>query len=307
MERVKKRFDATSVPILNWDPPPYENPLTRRFKADFFSKIPRGPGVYCFRDAQGEILYVGKAKNLRARLLSYRRAKPDREARKVLRFLERTDSITWEECRSERDALLRENELLRELDPEFNVLNTRPEFYYFVGIRPQVSTAEGEPFRMRFRLTRHADDRSITLYGCFRSKRRLKEGYAALLRLVWAALCEEARFSMPSRLARRSPPYDYSLPFPPEWIPALESFLEGRSSRLLGLIMNRLLENPLVPEFMYRGLQNDLETAREFFQRGPRQNRRLRLHHRLTARTIAQDEIDDLMVHEAVRRGRVQG
>src|SRR4051794_37139240 len=105
---------------------PYGNPLLQRKGPEFFAGIPRTPGVYLMLGVEGSILYVGKAKDLRARLNSYKRAKPDQVSRKVIRMLNLVRDIRWEECPTEVAALLRENHLLRELCPPFNVVNTRP-------------------------------------------------------------------------------------------------------------------------------------------------------------------------------------
>ncbi|MBS1984973.1 MAG: GIY-YIG nuclease family protein [Bdellovibrionales bacterium] len=294
------------MPRSQWSAPAFKNPLIKKLGSDFFAQIPRGPGVYFFKSSDGDILYVGKAKNLRARLLSYRRAKPERGNRKVIRLLRRMATLEWEELASEKDALLRENKFLRELSPEFNVVNTSPERYYFVGVQVLECPHEDPPLQVRFKLTRNPKEKSFKLFGSFRSSRRMKEGYAALLRLVWTAQNRELRFQMPSRLARRSPPHNYTTGFRLEWVRSLESFLEGRSHQLLVQILEALLENPFVPDFMVGSLQNDIEIARHFFRRGPRINRRIRLTHALPSHLIPQDAIDDFLVHEAVRQGRVE-
>jgi len=64
---------------------PDPQPLVERLGRDFFRTIPSGPGVYLMRDAADVVLYVGKAKDLRKRLTSYRVANPDRMPRRHLR------------------------------------------------------------------------------------------------------------------------------------------------------------------------------------------------------------------------------
>ena len=61
---------------------PDPRPLVERLGPDFFTKAPQRPGVYVMRDAADRVLYVGKAKNLRKRLGSYRVANPDRLRRR---------------------------------------------------------------------------------------------------------------------------------------------------------------------------------------------------------------------------------
>jgi hypothetical protein len=72
------------------------------------------------------VLYVGKAKNLRKRLGSYRVANPDRMPRRHLRMLRAVERIELQECPDETSALARESELLRALKPRFNRAGTWP-------------------------------------------------------------------------------------------------------------------------------------------------------------------------------------
>src|SRR5438105_2059643 len=74
-------------------------------------QCPFGPGVYGMVDKLGELLYVGKAKSLRARLLSYFR--PRSRGKKAAGLMRHTASLVWEPCPSEFSALLRELELIR--------------------------------------------------------------------------------------------------------------------------------------------------------------------------------------------------
>jgi len=99
---------------------PDPQPLVERLGCEFFRQLPECPGVYLMRDACGTILYVGKAKNLRKRLTSYRVANPDRMPRRHLRLLRTVARIELEECPDESTALARESELLRAVRPRFN-------------------------------------------------------------------------------------------------------------------------------------------------------------------------------------------
>src|SRR5262249_40548690 len=80
---------------------------------------PRKPGVYGMLDAHQELLYVGKAKNLRARLLSYFR--PRSRAPKAGKIVAQTTCLLWEGGPDEFASLLRELELIRRWRPRFNV------------------------------------------------------------------------------------------------------------------------------------------------------------------------------------------
>jgi excinuclease ABC subunit C len=111
------------------------------------TECPRCPGVYGMVDANEELIYVGKAKCLRARLLSYFR--PGSRDAKAGRIMEQTRRIAWEVLPHEFTALLRELELIRRWQPRCNVqgrpgrrrhvyvcLGRRPAPYVFLAARP---------------------------------------------------------------------------------------------------------------------------------------------------------------------------
>lgn len=82
--------------------------------------VPRCPGVYLFRDAQGQVLYVGKARDLRARLANYRR--PGGDGRLNILFLEQdARSVETIVTRTEQEALLLEDTLIKSHKPRHNV------------------------------------------------------------------------------------------------------------------------------------------------------------------------------------------
>jgi hypothetical protein len=95
-------------------------PLVERLGMIFFRKVPARPGVYKMHDATGNLLYVGKAKNLRQRLNSYRVANPERMPRRHLRMVREVARIDFDLCPNEAAALAREARLLRRLKPKFN-------------------------------------------------------------------------------------------------------------------------------------------------------------------------------------------
>lgn len=99
-------------------PPP--RTLVERFGEDFFHELPELPGVYFFCARESGVLYVGKARNLRKRLASYRVANPERFPRRLIRLLNLTTRIEFDLCGSEAAASHREAELICVLNPEFN-------------------------------------------------------------------------------------------------------------------------------------------------------------------------------------------
>lgn len=138
MTFVLNRPVSAAQPLLFADP----RPLVDRLGRDFFRHLPECPGVYLMRDAREAVLYVGKAKNLRKRLGSYRVANPDRMPRRHLRMLWAVERIEWQECPDETSALARESELLRALKPRFNRAGTWPAAPRFLVWRSQSDGVE---------------------------------------------------------------------------------------------------------------------------------------------------------------------
>jgi predicted GIY-YIG superfamily endonuclease len=110
-------------------------PLVERLSAEFFRTIPEEPGVYLMRDRSNAVIYVGKAKNLRKRLASYRVANPERLHGRHLRLLHTVDRIEVQTCASESAALAKESALLRSLRPRFNRAGTWQGQPKLVGCR----------------------------------------------------------------------------------------------------------------------------------------------------------------------------
>ena len=120
---------------------------------------PERPGVYVFRDAHGQPLYVGRARNLRTRLRSYFRS--DRQRPAVEAALGALDRIEWNVLGSELEAGLEELRLIRELRPPANARSARPDRYVYLRRRGDamvVTTRPGElgPIRSRRRAERAA-------------------------------------------------------------------------------------------------------------------------------------------------------
>jgi predicted GIY-YIG superfamily endonuclease len=156
---------------------PDPRPLVERLGRDFFRQLPERPGVYLMRDANDAVLYVGKAKNLRQRLCSYRVANPDWMPRRHLRMLRAVQRIELQECPDESSALARESELLRSLKPKFNRAGawpSKPRFLVWRCVGTQCELAVTE--------TPAPDSRRLGPMGIGAVALR-----AVLVRLLWFA------------------------------------------------------------------------------------------------------------------------
>ena len=88
--------------------------------ADYLKRLPGSPGVYRMLDAKAEVLYVGKARNLKKRVASY--AKPAGHSARIARMIEATTAMMFLTTATETEALLLEQNLIKQLKPRYNVL-----------------------------------------------------------------------------------------------------------------------------------------------------------------------------------------
>jgi len=285
------------MPVHLKDSLSYQNPLRGKFPEDFFKGITQTSGVYYMLGPRRSILYIGKAKNLRARIASYARAKPGQVSERILEMIESVHSIHWDECESEKDALLRETQLLHAIRPPFNVAQTEVEHYLFLGTRE--SRIPGS-LSLDFKLSSYntLQKEGYQVYGCFNHRRRIKAGYTALLRLVYAALFQKHRFSYPARITRVFPPWIYTCDFPKEWRGALDRYLSGSNMELLHLLFDCLLNNEFVPTFMRPSIQEDIETVKVFYQVGPQATFKLKKRHGISDRVLSHEQMDQLILNE---------
>jgi excinuclease ABC subunit C len=145
---------------------------------------PRQPGIYGMIDTHGELIYVGKAKSLRVRLLSYFR--PRSRGKKAARILARTTRLVWELCPSEFAALLRELELIRRWRPRCNVQGQplrRQQAFVCLGRAPA-------PYLF---LTRQPPLNALATFGPIPAGRRAHEAVCRLNDLFQLRDCPQAQ------------------------------------------------------------------------------------------------------------------
>ena len=253
-----------------------------RFDRAFFRALPACAGVYLMCDAGGRIIYVGKAKNLRQRIGSYRYA-TESCSRKTARLVARVASIKWQECASEEMALLEENRLLRELRPRFNRTNTWPKASQFVRLVADSSSVQ-------LSLTTEPDSQC---FGAFKGASR--DSFGALLRLLWTL--DDDYAAVPRSLLLQRPPgfHEFSPVRAEAWLNFLKCSLRGECDELVSRFTAAAAreERPFYSAFR----QADLIAVEQFFRVGPQRNHRLRLHFG-AGELINQEELDDLIVRD---------
>jgi excinuclease ABC subunit C len=121
--------------------------------------LPNEPGIYKYKNSEGEIIYVGKAKNLKNRISSYF-YNFDRVDKKTQRLIVNIHSLEYTVVPTEYDALLLENTLIKELQPRYNILLRDDKTYPYVCV-----TYERFP---RVVITRRIEDKKLgKMYGPF--------------------------------------------------------------------------------------------------------------------------------------------
>jgi len=153
----------------------------RSAAAEKVKSFPTTPGVYLMKDAAGRVIYIGKAKNLRARASSYflKAAEQDRRTAELVREIRDIDFL---EAESEVDALLLESRLIKDVQPRFNSdLKDDKTFPYL-----QITTHEDYP---RVEFTREPRRKGVKLYGPFTSAGSLRGAMVVLQRIFKFRTC----------------------------------------------------------------------------------------------------------------------
>ena len=162
MPRVKRLADFC---------PPSSDEQVSAMRADVRSRCEDRPGVYRMTSSDGEIVYVGKSKRVRSRLLSYFRCDP---AEKGARIVRNAASIDWEYTPSEFAALLAELRLIKKLRPRLNVAMKR-DARHFAFIKVTRGPAS------KLLVVRGASDESADVYyGPFHGAQRVNDAVREL-------------------------------------------------------------------------------------------------------------------------------
>src|SRR5215210_1983329 len=211
----------------------------------FWRTLPNAPGVYRMLDAKGDVLYVGKARNLKARVGSYARAQA--HSNRIARMVAATASMEFVTTATEAEALLLEANLIKQLKPRYNVLLRDDKSLPYILL-----TADSEASQ----IVKHrgARNRPGNYYGPFASVWAVNRTVNALQRAFLLRSCNNSYYENRTRpcllhqIKRCSGPCTQEIAIP-EYRTLVEearAFLSGKSNavkeRLVGE-MNEAAEN----------------------------------------------------------------
>ncbi|MFC5178625.1 excinuclease ABC subunit UvrC [Nocardioides taihuensis] len=156
--------------------------------------IPTQPGVYRFRDARGRVIYVGKAKNLRARLSSYFQDVGNLHPRTAT-MVTSAAGVDWTVVNTEVEALQLEYSWIKEFDPRFNVKYRDDKSY------PWLAVTVGEEFP-RVMVGRGAKRKGTRYFGPYSHAWAIRETVDVLLRVFPMRSCSNGVFKRSSQIGR---------------------------------------------------------------------------------------------------------
>ena len=153
---------------------------------DYLKVLDGSPGVYRMLDMQGAVLYVGKARNLKARVSNY--ARGSGHSARIARMIRETCSMMFLTTRTETEALLLEQNLIKQLKPRYNVLLRDDKSF------PNILVAKSHPFA-QIKKHRGAKSEKGDYYGPFASAGAVNRTLNHLQRVFLLRSCTDATFS----------------------------------------------------------------------------------------------------------------
>lgn len=165
--------------------------------------LPTVPGIYKFKDEKGEIIYVGKAKNLRNRVKTYFQGNLDPHT-KTYALVHRINDIDYIEALSELEALLLEAELIKKLHPKYNIALKDDKSYLYIVIRTEKFEMNGRSAGIPKVITARRPDllETDTVFGPYPDGNTAKYIVKILRKVIPFRDCSSGKFNRYKRLGK---------------------------------------------------------------------------------------------------------
>lgn len=157
------------------------------------SMFPNDPGVYRFLNANSEILYVGKAKNLKKRVISYSRT--NQLSNRIRQMVFESTNVIYQTTLKEEDALLLEAKLIKEIQPKYNILLKDDKDYPHLII----TTSHDFPKISKFRPRTQNDSQNDYKKGPFISSKALNDLIFQITKMFKIRTCQDQMFKTRKR------------------------------------------------------------------------------------------------------------
>src|SRR5262245_36702149 len=161
--------------------------------------IPDAPGSYQFKDAQGRVIYVGKAASLRQRLSNYF-SDPRSLHPRTAQMVATAESVEWIQVRNEVEALMLEYSLIKQHRPRFNIRLRDDKSYPFLAITLDEEWPRSMVVRGRKR-------KGVRYFGPYGHAYAIRETLDLLLRTFPIRTCSPQKFNQHHRLGRPCLPF----------------------------------------------------------------------------------------------------